>query len=167
MICMSILCILLFATSSLTTSIFGDIGIIATSFLVIMYGSGMLTEVDFNSMSWHTLVLVGGGNVLGKAVQTSGLLAFLTRCISASLPVGNVWLSFVLLVAFTGVVATFVSHTVAAIIMMPVLASIGEHLHDPVMIVIGSALAISAAMTLPFSSFPNVNSLLMQDDFHR
>lgn len=70
MVLMSVLCVLLFATSNLTTSLFGDIGIIATSFLVIMYGSGMLTEVDFNSLSWHTLILVGGGNVLGKAVRT-------------------------------------------------------------------------------------------------
>jgi hypothetical protein len=36
-----------------------------------MFGSGMLTDVDFNSLSWHTLFLVGGGNVLGKAVQAA------------------------------------------------------------------------------------------------
>ena len=33
------------------------------------------------------------------------------------------------------------------------------------MVVIGSAFAVSAAMALPFSSFPNVNSLLIVDDF--
>ena len=36
-----------------------------------------LLQVDFNSLSWHTLVLVGGGNVLGKAVETSGLLEYI------------------------------------------------------------------------------------------
>ncbi len=42
-----------------------------------MFGSGLLSEVEFNSMSWHTLFLVGGGNVLGKAVGSSGLLEYL------------------------------------------------------------------------------------------
>ena len=32
---------------------------------------------------------------------------------------------------------------------------------------IGSAFSVSAAMALPFSSFPNVNSLLILDDFQR
>ena len=34
----------------------------------------------------------------------------------------------------------------------------------PEIVVIGSALAISAAMALPFSSFPNVNAIMLQDD---
>jgi phosphate transporter len=37
----------------------------------------------------------------------------------------------------------------------------------PEVVVIGSAWAISAAMALPFSSFPNVNSLLIVDDFQK
>jgi phosphate transporter len=37
----------------------------------------------------------------------------------------------------------------------------------PVTTTIGSAFAISAAMALPFSSFPNVNSLLLVDDFQQ
>jgi hypothetical protein len=31
----------------------------------------------------------------------------------------------------------------------------------------GSAWSVSAAMALPFSSFPNVNSLLIVDDFQK
>ena len=76
--------ILLFASSSALNFVFGDIGIISLCFLTVMFGSGMLTEVDFNSLSWHTLFLVGGGTVLGKAVGSSGLLEYLadgiTKC---------------------------------------------------------------------------------------
>lgn len=43
------------------------------------------TQVDFNSLSWHTIFLVGGGNVLGKAVSSSGLLGY----ISAGITEGN------------------------------------------------------------------------------
>ena len=81
------------------------------------------------------------------------------------------------------------SHTVAALILMPIISTIGEYyniyfmrflevkelfslvtgisLEIPEIVVIGAAFSISAAMALPFSSFPNVNSLLIVDDFQR
>lgn len=145
----------------------GDIGIISLCYLAIMFGSGMLTEVDFNSLSWHTLFLVGGGNVLGKAVQVSGLLEYLTDGIIEALPLKNPWLALVLILFFVMAISTFVSHTVASIILMPIIARIGVSLQMPEVVVIGSAFAVSGAMALPFSSFPNVNSLLILDDFQR
>ena len=163
----SLTTILLFATSSLTSHIFGDIAIISLCFVALMFGSGMLSEVDFNSLSWHTLILVGGGNVLGKAVESSGLLTYLTEGIAASLPSGEPFLALLYILLFCGCIATFVSHTVASIILMPAIARIGVSMHMPEVVVIGSAFAVSAAMALPFSSFPNVNSLLILDDFQR
>ena len=163
----SLFTILLFATSSLTSHIFGDIAIISLCFVAFMFGSGMLSEVDFNSLSWHTLILVGGGNVLGKAVESSGLLTYLTAGITSSLPLTRPWVALLYILIFCGTIATFVSHTVASIILMPAIARIGVSLHMPEVVVIGSAFAVSAAMALPFSSFPNVNSLLMLDDFQK
>lgn len=43
-------------------------------------------QVDFNSFSWHTLFLLGGGNVLGKAIASSQLLEYLAHCIVPLLP---------------------------------------------------------------------------------
>jgi phosphate transporter len=163
----SLITILLFATSSLTSHIFGDIAIISLCFVALMFGSGMLSEVDFNSLSWHTLILIGGGNVLGKAVESSGLLTYLTIGITSSLPVTRPWIALLYILLFCGTIATFVSHTVASIILMPAIARIGLSMHMPEVVVIGSAFAVSAAMALPFSSFPNVNSLLILDDFQR
>ncbi len=37
----------------------------------------------------------------------------------------------------------------------------------PQVVVMSSAFAVSAGMALPFSSFPNVNSLLIVDDFRK
>jgi phosphate transporter len=42
---LSLLCIALFASSSLTKSAFGDIGIVSLLYITVMFGSGMLTEV--------------------------------------------------------------------------------------------------------------------------
>jgi di/tricarboxylate transporter len=39
---------------------------------------GVWCQVDFNSLSWHTLFLLGGGNILGKAIQSSNLLDHLS-----------------------------------------------------------------------------------------
>jgi len=166
-ILLSGIAVLMFATSSMTNSIFGDISIISLGYVALMFGTGMLTEVDFNSLPWHTLFLVGGGNVLGKAVDSSGLLEYIVNGIIDDLPLQSPWLALLSILTFCGIIATFVSHTVASIILMPVIAHIGVSINMPVSTTIGSAFAISAAMALPFSSFPNVNSLLLVDDFQQ
>jgi phosphate transporter len=85
--------VLMFATSSMTNFIFGDISIISLGYVALMFGTGMLTEVDFNSLPWHTLFLVGGGNVLGKAVDSSGLLEYIVNGIIDDLPLESPWLA--------------------------------------------------------------------------
>ena len=47
---------------------------------------------------------------------------------------------------------------------MPLVASVGLQVGEPVPIVFCAALACSAAMALPVSSFPNLNSLSAEDD---
>ena len=80
---LSLITLLLFALFQNFKFFFGDISIVAFGFIFIMFSTGMLSEVDFNSMSWHTLILVGGGNVLGKAIGSSGLLGYLSDAITA------------------------------------------------------------------------------------
>ncbi len=164
MVAASVLTVMMFATSSSTVDTFGDIGIISLLFMAFMCGTGLLTEVDFNSMSWHTLCLVGGGEVLGKAVASSGLLNCITHELLQVIPHQNEWLALCAILCFVCIVGTFISHSVAAIILMPIIVRMGIHLKMPEVVVIGSALAISSAMALPFSSFPNVNAVMLQDD---
>lgn len=164
---LSLITLLFFALFTFIKPIFGDIAMVSLCFVVAMFGSGMLSEVDFNSLSWHTLFLVGGGNVLGKAVASSGLLGYLSDMITYMLPLQQPWWAFFLILVFCCVVATFVSHTVASLILMPIIASIGKTLDMPEAVVLGAAFAVSGAMALPFSSFPNVNSLLIVDDFQQ
>lgn len=176
--------------------------------------------MDFNSLNWHTIFLVGGGNVLGKAVSSSGLLAYISgdithgkrwylavfrwkphfwtaqvtylNFIHAALPLSQPWVALLVILLFCLTAATFVSHTVASLVLMPVISSLGISIGMPEIAVIGSAFAsksrilvgsnaesalmglivmhvcsVSAAMALPFSSFPNVNSVLIVDDVQR
>ncbi|TDH67603.1 hypothetical protein CCR75_000085 [Bremia lactucae] len=161
---MTLMTIFLWASFSVTSASFGDLGIISMMFMFIMFGTGMLSQFDFNSFSWHILFLIGGGNVLGDAVQRSGLLDTLSQSVINALPSGNVWMVTVSLCTMVICLTTFVSHTVASIILLPIIVQMAIQIGDPHIPVICCALAISAAMALPFSSFPNINSLLVLDD---
>lgn len=121
-------------------------------------------QVDFNSFSWHTLFLLGGGSVLGKAVTSSRLLDYLADVIFAALPTDNFPLLLAEILLFVLLISTFISHTVAALIIMPLVVELGVHVGDPTGVGVTSAFAVSAAMALPFSSFPNVLLVSTTDD---
>merc|ERR1712039_66096 len=59
---------------------------------------------------------------------------------------------------------TFVSHTVAALVLMPIVVELSQAHGVANLAVMVCALACSAACALPMTSFPNVNSLLAEDD---
>jgi phosphate transporter len=58
------------------------------------------------------------------------------------------------------VVATFISHAVAALIILPLVHSVGAGMKEPHprLLVMGSALICSAAKGLPTSRFPNMST---------
>jgi di/tricarboxylate transporter len=58
-----------------------------------------------------------------------------------ALPLASPWMALVVILLFCLAAATFVSHTVASLILMPVIASLGVSLGIPEIAVIGSAFA--------------------------
>lgn len=161
---LSLVTILAWANSSSSKAIFGDLGIISLIFMAIIFGSGILTELDLDSFPWHTLFLLGGSNILGKVVESSELLEHVVRIMKHCLPQSPILVAAEVFFAAT-LVATFVSHSVAAIVLVPIIAHIGKSFHALQEFSFGGAIAISAAMAFPFSSFPNVYSLLVTDDY--
>jgi len=67
----------------------------------------------------------------------------------------------VVFAALVFVVATFISHTVAALIILPLVASVGQNMDEPHpnLLVMGTVLMASGAMGLPTSGFPNMSKL--------
>lgn len=141
----------------------GGVGMVSLGFMALAFGLGWLTVVDLNSLSWHTLCLLGGSNVLGQAVQSSNLLDYAADPFSRATRNMNHFALSCLVVAFVSTVSTFVSHTVSAIVVMPLVVQIAQHADDTAPLSIAAALAISAAQALPFSSLPNLNSLTRTD----
>jgi len=142
---------------------FGGTPMVAIMFVSISLGTGMITRQTFNSYSWHLLFLIGGGSALGFAVDGSGLLKIITKAAKHHLSDNPTTLVAELVLVLVGA-TTFVSHTVAALVLMPLVVKLGGMAGCQDMAVLVCALACSVACALPMTSFPNVNSLMAADD---
>lgn len=168
--------------------VLGDMGVIAIIPMVLFFGTGILTKEDFNNFLWTIVFLAMGGIALGKAVTSSGLLASLDDLIQ-SLVVGMpTWKVLLSLLSISLVVATFIvsfsllrvisstcsdvsfffsikSHTIAAVLLVPIAAQVGNSLSQPHprLLIMATTLTASAAMGLPVSGFPNMAASAQED----
>ena len=138
---------------------FGDMGVVAIIPLALFFGTGILTKEDFNNFLWTIIILAAGGLSLGKAVSSSGLLHTIAGAITEKVEGMSLYGVLVVFAALILVVATFISHTVAALIILPLVHTVGAGMKEPHpnLLVMGSALMCSAAMGLPTSGFPNMS----------
>jgi len=143
--------------------IFGNIGIVALVPIIIFGSLGYLTQADFNSLSWDTIVLMGGGLSLGTAVESSGLLGTVGEQMASFTESSSPYAVLLVFTALVAVLANFISSTVAAALLFPVVASVGEQTGHPKMLTVLCALMTSGAMGLPVSSFPNANAKAQLD----
>ncbi|KAF2096713.1 SPX-domain-containing protein [Rhizodiscina lignyota] len=157
--------IVLWCASHQLQPVFGDMGVIAIIPLVMFFGTGILTKEDFNNFLWTIIILAAGGLALGKAVNSSGLLHTIAGSITEKVEGFSLYGVLVVFCALILVVATFISHTVAALIVLPLVAQVGQGMKEPHpnLLVMGSVLMCSAAMGLPTSGFPNMTAIMMED----
>lgn len=142
--------------------IFGDMGVVAIIPIVLFFGTGILTKEDFNNFLWTIIILAAGGLSLGKAVSSSGLLHTIAGQITQKVEGLSLYSVLVVFAALILVMATFISHTVTALIMLPLVHQVGKSMDDPHpnLLVMASAFMCSAAMGLPTSGFPNMSTSL-------
>ncbi|SAL99058.1 hypothetical protein [Absidia glauca] len=162
-----ILTIALWCAESSIEYAIGDTGVIATIPLFLFFGTGILNKDDLNAFLWSVVVLAQGGMALGNAVTSSGLLQDIALQIKdgiQDLPVIAILAVFAFLIL---VFATFVSHTVAALIIIPIVQEVGQNLPvpHPNLLVMGAGLACSAGMSLPVSGYPNMSAVMLEDRF--
>ncbi|KAF2765520.1 SPX-domain-containing protein, partial [Teratosphaeria nubilosa] len=161
----TLITIILWCLSHQLEGVFGDMGVIAIIPIVLFFGTGILTKEDFNNFLWTIIILAAGGLALGKAVNSSGLLT--TIAVSITNEVGGMgpYALTCIFAALIAVVATFISHTVAALIILPLVREVGAGMAEPHpnLLVMASVLMASAAMGLPTSGFPNMTAIMMED----
>jgi phosphate transporter len=110
-------------------------------------------------------MLAMGGISLGKAVESSGLLHELASNLTPLLQNLSPFYCVALLSGIVVIVTSFISHTVGALIILPVVMQIGVLLPDPRprTLVMAACLMCSGGMALPVSSFPNMNAISLED----
>ena len=155
--------IVLWCFSHQLDTVFGDMGVIAIIPMVLFFGSGILTKEDFNNFLWTIIILAAGGLVLGKAVTSSGLLHTIAGAITERVTHFSLYGVLLVFSALILVMATFISHTVAALIVLPLVQQVGVGMENPHpnLLVMTSALMCSVAMGLPTSGFPNMSTYLL------
>lgn len=160
----TLITIALWCASHQMEDIFGDMGVIAIIPIVIFFGMGILTKEDFNNFPWTIIILAAGGLSLGKAVRSSGLLHTLAEVVSDEVQGMGVYGVLVVFSSLILVIATFISHTVAALIFLPLVYDVGAAMNQPHpnLLVMGGVLMCSAAMGLPTSGFPNMSKFILQ-----
>ncbi|KAI1840140.1 hypothetical protein JX266_013659 [Neoarthrinium moseri] len=164
----SVICVAtigLWCASHQLESTFGDMGVIAILPIVIFFGIGILTKEDFNNFPWTIIILAAGGLSLGKAVKSSGLLHTVAEDISRQVHGMDLYVVLLIFSTLTLFIATFISHTVAALIILPLVSDIGKAMEEPHpnLLVMSAALMCSAAMGLPTSGFPNMTAIMKED----
>lgn len=154
--------IALWCASHQLEGIFGDMGVIAIIPIVLFFGVGILTKEDFNNFPWTIIILAAGGLSLGKAVKSSGLLDTVAIAISHRVDGMSLYGVLVVFSCLILVIATFISHTVAALIILPLVYDVGASMEEPHpnLLVMAGVLMCSAAMALPTSGFPNMSKCL-------
>lgn len=146
--------------------IVGDMAVTAVVPLVLFFGTGILTKEDFNNFLWTIVFLAMGGIALGKGVASSGLLKNLDALVQNLVTGLPLFWILVILLSVGLVVATFISHTIAAVLLVPIAAQMGESLSEPHprLLIMATALVSSAAMGLPISGFPNMTAINLEDE---
>ncbi len=121
--------------------------------------TGIITVADLKTLSWDVLWLVSGGIALGLAMEKTGLSVNLIE----SIPFSN-FSPYIIIASATVLavlMATFMSNTATANLLMPIMAALGvslsslEPLGGVKMLIIGVAFSSSLAMCLPVSTPPN------------
>ncbi len=146
-------------------ALFGHNGVVSVIPLVLLFGSKTLVLNDFKNLPWNVVYLVAGGTCMGDAIKSSNLLNLFAYKLSKVLKSVSLFSAFIIVLLFMGVVASGISHTVSAIIVLPLVHEVGVDLCHPKLMVMGGVLAASGAMGLPVSSFPNMSAFGVSDPF--
>ena len=124
----------------------------------IFVATGVFSKNDFKEINWDVLWMVAGGLALGTALMKTGLAKVLVDTIPfATMPA----LVVIIVSGIVGyAIANFLSHTSAANLLLPILATVATAVDlgafgGSAALLIGLAISTSVAMILPISTPPN------------
>ncbi|KAN0092523.1 SPX domain containing protein [Tylopilus felleus] len=147
----------------------GDMGIIAIIPIVAFFATGVLKKDDFEQFAWTIVFLAMGGIALGDGVRSSGLMNTMDGIIHRMLEGRTLYSVVVVLSIIVLIVSTFISHTIASVLLVPIAQQVGKDLpgHHSNLLVFLTGLICSTGMGMPVSGFPNQLAAAQEDDLGR
>ncbi|KAK2467241.1 hypothetical protein APHAL10511_000790 [Amanita phalloides] len=144
----------------------GDMGIIAILPIVAFFGTGVLKKDDFEHFAWSIVFLAMGGIALGKGVVASGLLGVMDLVIRELLDGFSLYAAVLVLSPVVLVISTFISHTIASVLLVPIAKEVGSNLPDKHanLLIFITGLVCSTGMGMPVSGFPNQTAAAQEDE---
>lgn len=142
----------------------GNGAIVAMIPFVLFFSFNFVDEDALSHLPWKMLFLLFGGGSLGEAIRSSELLGLISKFFGDSFSNLHVYVQLLILTAIVGVISIFVSHTVAAVVLLPLIASIlGANNSHMEMVLVACSLIISPPMLLAVASFPNIFVGMIED----
>ncbi|KAG7090181.1 hypothetical protein E1B28_011788 [Marasmius oreades] len=144
----------------------GDMGVIAIIPIMAFFSTGVLKKDDFEQFAWTIVFLAMGGIALGKGVTSSGLLDVLGGLIRDMVDGFELYTVVLILSPIVLIVSTFISHTIASVLLVPIAKEVGASLggHHENLLIFITALICSTGMGMPVSGFPNQTAAAQEDE---
>jgi len=121
---------------------------------------------DFDNFMWTIVFLAMGGIALGKGVMSSGLLEVLDGAIRGLVGGFSLYSVVMILSPIVLIISTFISHTIASVLLVPIAQAVGENLpgNPKNLLIFITALICSTGMGMPVSGFPNQTAATQEDE---
>lgn len=144
----------------------GDMGVIALIPILAFFSTGVLKKDDFERFAWTIVFLAMGGMALGKGVDSSGLLGIMDTVIRDLVSGYKLYDVVLILSPIVLVISTFISHTIASVLLVPIAKEVGKNLpgEPQNLLIFITALICSAGMGMPVSGFPNQTAATQEDE---
>ena len=130
--------------------------IIACMVLVLLYFLDVIEETDIKNGKWGSLLLIGGGLSLGKALEVTGLVNVISDMLM-NLTSGGSGLIAIIIVVVAGLgISIIASNTASAGIFLPIAIGLGQKIgFSPVILAVAVGISTSLDFMLPVGTPPN------------
>jgi len=124
--------------------------------VVVLYFTGLIEDQDLSRGHWPTLLLIGGGLSLGKALEVTGLVGLISDLLEGLLQGGGGLAALVLVVFASLGLSVIASNTASAGIFLPIAIGLAQEIGlNPVILGAAVGVATSLDFMLPVGTPPN------------
>ncbi len=129
---------------------------VSAAILVVLYFAALIDDQDLSRGHWPTLLLIGGGLSLGKALEVTGLVGLISDLLEGLLQGGGGLAALVLVVFASLGLSVIASNTASAGIFLPIAIGLAQEIGlNPVILGAAVGVATSLDFMLPVGTPPN------------